>query len=381
MNGPAIPGGKVLFIDDERRILDAFERQFRKRFAIETADSPQQGLLLLAGRGPYSVIVSDLRMPGMTGIDVLAEAKRISPDSVRILLTGHADTNAAVSAINDGNIFRFLMKPCVGEVLAKTIEDALEQHRLITSERLLLERTLRGAIEVLTEMLGLLSPAVFSQASRIRDVVRHAAERLLCPETWRFEVAAMLSHIGCITVAPEIVGKVSQGESLTDEEKRRFETHPSVGARLLVKIPRLGEVACMIARQLELCTNPDETLTGDDVLAGARLLRAAIDLDHLHVRGSTHAEALATLHDRGGYNGPVLAALADSYRHTASTNRMDVGVGDLVPGMIADQDVITPAGVLLLARGQHVTEHVVARLECFRSTQGVIEPFRVRMPG
>src|SRR5262249_51713717 len=153
-----------------------------------TALGPEQGLELLSKAGPYAVIVSDLRMPGMNGIQFLAEAKAIVPDSIRIMLTGYADTSAAIAAVNQGNIFRFLNKPCVGEVLNHTLLAALEQHRLVTAERVLLEQTLRGSIEVLTEMLSLSSPDVFSQTARLRECVRHISQRLECQDGWRFEV-------------------------------------------------------------------------------------------------------------------------------------------------------------------------------------------------
>jgi response regulator RpfG family c-di-GMP phosphodiesterase len=377
MNTPAAPD-KVLFVDDERNILDAFERQFHKRFAIETALGPERGLELLSTHGPYAVIVSDLRMPVMTGIQFLAEAKNLAPESVRIMLTGYADTAAAVAAVNQGNIFRFLNKPCVGEVLTKTIEAAIEQHRLVTAEHVLLEQTLRGAIEVLTEMLSLLSPAVFSQTGRLRESVRHVADRLKCRGAWRFEVAAMLSHIGCIAVPPAILSKVTAAEPLSEAEARVFAAHPQVGYSLLIRIPRLEGVARMVALQQEVCENPEEFIGSDDVLLGARMLKAAIDLDFLKMAGASQADAVAAMRAQGGYNASVIEALSGFNLQAPRKELIEAGVRDLVSGMIVDQDVMARNGLLLLARGQQVTFSVIARLKSFRDTQGVVEPFRVQ---
>ncbi len=377
MSIETVAARKILFVDDELNILEAFERQFRKRFRVETALGAERGLELVSTSGPYAVIVSDLRMPGMNGIQFLSEAKAITPQSVRIMLTGYADTAAAIAAVNQCNIFRFLNKPCLGEVLGRTLEDALEQHRLIRAEHELLEQTLRGAIGVLTEMLSLSSPEVFSQTARLRACVHHMAMRLKCADVWRFEVAAMLSHIGCVTVPPAILKKHAAGEALSEPEHRVFAAHPQVGHDLLVKIPRLENVAEMVRRQNEICHDPDEASRVDESLLGARLLKAAIDLDFLHMAGVPYAEGVARMRTRGGYSLRALDALSDFPAGSASKEAREVWVRDLAAGMIVDQDVIANNGLLLLARGQEVTRPVIARLESFRDTHGVVEPFRV----
>jgi len=119
---------KVLFVDDDPNILAAFKRQLRKKFHIDTAKSPEAGLKAVRENGPYAVIISDLRMPGMDGNQFLNRVRDITPDSVRILLTGHADLQAAMSAINSGNIFRLLTKPCPSEVLVDALASGVEQH-------------------------------------------------------------------------------------------------------------------------------------------------------------------------------------------------------------------------------------------------------------
>ena len=135
---------RILFVDDDPRVLQAFERQFYKRFEIRTAIGPELGLQTLGADGPFATVVSDLRMPGMNGIEFLTRVRQASPDTVRVMLTGDADLSAAMAAVNEGKIFQFLTKPCPSDMLSRTLESALEQHRLITAERELLESTLRG---------------------------------------------------------------------------------------------------------------------------------------------------------------------------------------------------------------------------------------------
>src|SRR5829696_4359 len=136
--------GKILCVDDERNVLEAYQRSLRKEFHIEIATSGAEGLAAVESQGPYAVIVSDMRMPGMDGIRFLAKVKEKAPDSVRIMLTGNADQQTAIEAVNEGNIFRFLTKPCPPETLAKALSAGLQQYWLVVAEKELLEKTLSG---------------------------------------------------------------------------------------------------------------------------------------------------------------------------------------------------------------------------------------------
>ena len=127
---------KILFVDDDSNILDAYKRQLRKQFAVETAEGAENGIEAVKNNGPFSVIVSDLRMPGMDGNRFLARVKEMSPETARILLTGYADLTSAIEAINNGNIFRLLTKPCDKIDLVQTLENGIEQYiRNVNSRR------------------------------------------------------------------------------------------------------------------------------------------------------------------------------------------------------------------------------------------------------
>ncbi len=101
----------VLCVDDDAFILDGFRRQLRNKFNVYTAEGPREGLETVSKNGPFTVIVSDFQMPGMNGIEFLTRVRALAPDSVRVMLTGQADFATAIAAVNQGNIFRFLVKP------------------------------------------------------------------------------------------------------------------------------------------------------------------------------------------------------------------------------------------------------------------------------
>ncbi len=184
---------KILCVDDDPNILEGYKRQLRKEFELATAVGPEQGLRMVTEQGPFAVVVSDLQMPGMNGIEFLTQVRTHEPDTVRMLLTGNAELQATIDAINQGQIFRFLTKPCTPEALANALKAGLAQHRLITAERELLEQTLSGSIRVLSEVLALVNPEAFGRSARITRYVESIAENLHVSELWSIKTAAMLS--------------------------------------------------------------------------------------------------------------------------------------------------------------------------------------------
>ncbi|MBT3310937.1 MAG: response regulator [Desulfobacterales bacterium] len=119
---------KVLFVDDDKNLLDGYKRRLRKQFDIVTALGAEEGLDTIKTKGPFEVIVSDLRMPVMDGFEFLARAKKISPESVCMVLTSHTDLQESMKAVNEENIFRFLTKPCKTHLMVKAISAGIKQY-------------------------------------------------------------------------------------------------------------------------------------------------------------------------------------------------------------------------------------------------------------
>ena len=187
---------KILFVDDDPNLLAAYQRGLRKQFEIETAQGGEEAITRIKVAGPFAVLVSDLRMPGMDGVRLLGQIRQLAPDTVRILLTGNGDLEGAIAAVNEGNIFRFLTKPCAPDALATALGAALAQYRLVTSERDLLQNTLRGSVRVLIDVLALVNPAAFGRAQRVRRLARRLIAEIKLPSDWQLEIAVMLSQLG-----------------------------------------------------------------------------------------------------------------------------------------------------------------------------------------
>jgi len=369
---------RILFVDDDPRVLQAFERQFYKQFDIRTAIGPELGLQVLSSDGPFAAVVSDLRMPGMNGIEFLTRVRQAAPDTVRVMLTGDADLSAAMSAVNEGKIFQFLTKPCPSDMLTRTLESALEQHRLITAERELLENTLRGSIGVLSEILGLVNPQAFSRAQRIRRYVQHIVETLNLADRWQYELAAMLSQIGCVTVPPDTLEKFYKQQPLNAAEQEILSSQNQVGHNLLAKIPRLESVARMVAEQKSAWA--EKGASPELVKTGAQLLRIASDCDEQVMRGVPFATVLSQMGTSHDYHPPFVAALQKLQVEESKSETRWLNLVQLKPGMIVSAGIYSQTGLLLLAKGQEVTDSAIARLNSFSSLFGVIEPISVVVP-
>src|SRR5207253_10506440 len=158
---------KILFLDDDGNLLSAVQRSLRKQFSIDTASQGAAALRQLVDAGPYAVVVADMQMPEMNGLEFLKKAQAAAPDTVRLMLTGNADQKTAVDAVNDGHVFRFLSKPCPPPTLVPALEAGLKQYRLIIAERELLENTLGGAVKVLIEILSVTDPVTFQRSRHL----------------------------------------------------------------------------------------------------------------------------------------------------------------------------------------------------------------------
>ena len=360
---------KILCVDDDPNVLQGYQRHLCRQFHIETALGGKEALEVIASAGPFAVIVSDMRMPEMDGIQLLTAAKQRAPDSVRMMLTGHADQETAIEAVNEGNIFRFLTKPCAPETLIKALTAGIEQYRLVTAEKVLLEKTLHGAIKVLTGVLSLANPTAFGHASRVRRLVQKLCKQLKVEHPWQFEVAAMLSQIGCVTVPPNTLNKIYYGRTLAAHESQMLDGHPAVGRDLVANIPRLEAVANIIAYQQKRFDGsgiPSDSVAGKEIPLGARILKVAIDFDTLKWGGLADLDAIIELRECSQWYDPgVLAALGAIVGFEESLQIREVTVKDLRTYMIVADDVTTVDGTLLVGRGQEVTPALRQRLRNF----------------
>lgn len=363
---------KVLFVDDDRNILASFRRSLVRRYQVETAGGAEEGLAVLDSHGPFAVVVSDLRMPGLDGINFLGQVRRKSPDSVRVMLTGNADLESAIAAVNTGNIFRLLTKPCNNEEMLDILEACFEQHRLITAERELLQETLRGAIKVLSDILALTKPEIYGRASRILPYVKRISDILNDPSPWETETAAMLCLLGYISLPDHVIKLVSRGKPLGQEDAEIFKSHAAVATRLLKQIPRMDRVARIISYQgknFDGTGSPADSVQGDDIPLASRILKVLLDFDSLQARRLSKSAALEALNRYTGvYDSQVLAALNVVLIQDSACDVHVVPTLQLQVGMILAESVYLERGgkrILVVSSGQEIGETALEFMKKF----------------
>jgi response regulator RpfG family c-di-GMP phosphodiesterase len=284
-----------------------------------------------------------------------------------MMLTGNAEIEAAMNAVNEGNIFRFLTKPCPKESLIKAVNAGLLQHGLIVAEKELLEKTLHGSMHAITEILSIANPAAFGRSARLERYVRFLVRALKIPPDWRYEIAALLSQLGCVTLHPETIEAVNAGRKLSEEEQERYDKHPAVALDLLSHIPRMQSVAWIILQQLgSVCAGESADTDGDVVKTGASLLRVALKYDLLLSRGESHDEAVSQLLMTSmGLELEAAKVLKDFKPAPSSMMTRMCDVSALTAGMILEEDIFAKNGMLAVRKGEEVTTVLALRLNTF----------------
>ncbi len=378
---------KILCVDDDASILAAYQRNLRKQFPIDVALGGQEGLDAMANKGPYAVIVADMQMPGMNGVQFLTRAEEIAPDSVRIMLTGNADQKTAADAVNQGHVFRFLTKPCAPEELASMLSAALKQYRLVTAERELLEKTLSGSVKLLTDILSLTDPQAFGQAQALRDYMRTYVKSLNLKSSWEFELAAMLSPIGRVTIPPTVICKAQSGLSLTGAEKDVLARVPEIGSDLLANIPRLETIARIIRYQnkhYDGSGGPMDPVAREEIPVASRILKVLSDLLQLESKGTSRVAALEQMQKRTGWYDPRVLdsafACFDVYLPTASeakTPSRAIPLKELQVKHTLAHDLVTQDGILIVSAGTEISQMILGKIHNFAELNGVKEPIHV----
>jgi response regulator RpfG family c-di-GMP phosphodiesterase len=393
----------ILFIDDEKNILSAIQRQLRNDFNVVTVASGDEALAAVKSDGPFAVAVCDMRMPGMDGIATLNQIAKESPETVRMMLTAAADQETAVEAINQGQIFCFLNKPCPEELLRTALKRALRQYELVTAEKTLLQHTLAGSVKVLMDVLSLVDPTAFGQATRIRDWSRQVAQKLELESTWDLDMAAAFAFLGLVAVPPDILEKQRRGKQLSSAEQGVFDAAPGTGHRLLSNIPRLNDVADVVYYQNKAFSGDgypfDDDKAGEDIPYGARILKILTDLSEL-TSGSrpTAIEVVELQNQADQYDPKILEAVIElwgSESDEVAADEVVAGahhkVGGLPERIVEKEvriDLLMPGdrllsavhlenGNLLLSAGNTVTNAQIERMRNLQKLTEIVEPIKI----
>ncbi len=375
---------RVLFVDDEPNILQAIKRAIRKDFDVFIAVGPEAGLKAVSEEPTFALIVSDMRMPGMSGVDFLAAAKQLSPQSVRVMLTGNSDQKTAMDAVNDGEVFRFLTKPCDIGQLRTVVSQGLRHHQLLTAEAELLDETLKGSLGVMTDLLALARPDAFGRTCRLKTRVLALMSQLknLGPDDqWAIETATMLSQLGSLKLSSDLLSRINAGEILSEAERIEYEESAIKAASMLGRVPRMQPVAEIITYQHKHYNGdglPNDGVKAEAIPLGARALHLILSQDEMRMRGYDDDEVLEELKSRRREFDPrLLELMLSASTVTRQAISKQLPIDELEVGMHIEEDVCSDFGSLLVCEGQRVTAAIRDHLIRFHAEGKLSGPCKV----
>ena len=358
---------KILCVDDEESILRGFQLNLRKDFEVHLASDGVEGLEVFEKEGGFALVLSDMRMPRMNGADMLAEIKKQNHEVSTILLTGHTDFDSAMAAVNDGNVFRMLSKPCPPERLIKVLKDGLEQHDLVKSKRILLDQTLRGAVEALAESLSTAKPLFFGRVQRVRRMANELAKKLSIPNAWRVDVASVFSQLAYLALPENVTEDVYYRKDLSNDVKSLLSKFPEDTRNILNKIPGLEEIG-EILKSVDVQYRFEQEKE-DGVRIAASILKVALDFDYYEEQGYDRSIIVSTLRERNKeYDPKVTDTLSDLIVIAAETLTLrEIKIEEVDLGMRLSQELRLVDGFLIAAAGTDVDRQLLKVIRNYNS--------------
>ncbi len=370
---------RILFVDDDRALLNTLERNLGFSFPITIAESGPEALEKIRDGEGFAVVMVDMRMPGMDGIEVIQEARKIAPDTVYMMLTGNQDLESATRAVNDGRIYRFLNKPCEMTELKAAIDAARKHYDLVMSEKELLHNTFVGSIGVLTDIIEMMQSNM-ADSNAISATVLKLADALDFGPSWERQLAAKLSLVGLAMLPDSKTDTLRFAPARSPEHKEVFGEMAEVAAKMIDRIPRLGGVAEMLRLQTK-CDG--RVQAGEETTqACATLLRVAFYWELLGKNGVPTANAINEIQ-------LALPELPNRITETlAEINGggiidegvVSIGPDELDEGMVLVEDVITDNGALLVSRGRRLSRPIIEKLQQYASQQQSDVTFPIAAP-
>lgn len=367
----------LMIVDDDANVLAGFRRSIGRKWNLVTAQGGPAAITLVKEKGPFAVIITDMQMPGMNGIEFLEAVRPLAKDSVLMMLTGNVDQATAAQAINRGHVFRFLNKPCTPETMDAAIAAGMRQYELITAERVLLRDTLAGSIRLLTDAMTLSRPTLAISTAAVRANAQRIANKIGLSSDWRLPIAASLSLLG-FAVMRELSDAAMFEEANLQECTRS-------GAKLLHHIPRLAQVSEIVSSCCD--DTPFHALNAASTVAlPARVLRVAIDIERVR-RGVCKATEIteSLRQDRSPVAEQVLIVVEELLKENAGTPKVSieyqsgkVAVGKLREGMQLLDDIIAQDGRTVLARGYELTTLTIERLHSYARASLIPSDVHVR---
>ncbi|MEM9160101.1 MAG: response regulator [Verrucomicrobiota bacterium] len=365
----------ILCVDDERSVLVSIKRALRGICEVEFADSAENALKALEGSESYAAIVSDMRMPGMNGIEFLEKARHLSSHSSRIMLTGDSDQSTAIDALNKGSLYRFLKKPFSNADFLASIEASIRHYQMEVAEKDLLQRTLQGSLQALVDLLSMADPNAFQMSGRLKEIASQLGRIQKLNPTWMLNISAMLAPVGYVTLP----GGVPKSKASDGSKNREMIEAWRTSSQIVKRIPRLEKVS----RAIELSLQQEVGALEKDRLVArlAATLKIADQYGRLRRRGLTKKEAIADLKDvKGEFEQISIAALNSVELPEDNMIVREIATARIEEGMIFSGDVFTLDGLMLAPDGIRASQAILNKMKNFAKEGRLPKTMKILFP-
>jgi response regulator RpfG family c-di-GMP phosphodiesterase len=373
--GTYVPNRRVLYVDDEQALLSTFTSMMRKEQAeTHVLQDSSQIENTLTAEGPFAVVLSDQRMPGLDGVGVLEAVSRIHPGTVRIMVTGYADHEDTLRAINVGGVSHYVAKPWKDDDFRALIAGSVSRFNLVQENRFLMDElaaknialseVLDGTVSETVRMLGDLveyvNPEAAARGLRIRQLGKAILEMMPeygAEERWNAARAIDLCFLGVAVLPPWIQISLNKQGLGSLNRFPEAKDHHLLAAGLVKDIPRFGEVSRILRLQTKDFNGTgepaDEQVQGNDIPLGARLLHILIGLDRQISPNFNATEVLRRMKDQPAkYDTSIITRMLSGGKSPQGEEVEEVlGVEDLEAGMVPLEDIPSSSGQCLARAG------------------------------
>ena len=321
---------KILMVDDDLENIKLLGNILRdENYMLGFASDGNKALKLLKEANDYDLVLLDVNMPNLNGYEVCRMMKEhpILKDIPVIFLSSYSEVDFIVEGFESG-ANDYVTKPIkkkellarintqlkLKEVENSLIDSIIEKEKLLVSEQQLLDKTLKGSIKILIDILSMIGPVALFPTKKTSQNAKKLASDLNITKVWELEIALLLSKLGCITIPSEVLQNKLEGKNISAEQNKIFLQHPQLGKKLLSNIPRFEYIAESIAYQFKHYDGsgyPDDDIQGERIPLFGRILVILNDIEELNHSGNTREENLRQLQSRENWYDPQLLRLVN----------------------------------------------------------------------
>ena len=373
----------IMIVDDSEENRMILQEMVNKLGYVHQSYDNAKDALDYLRQNSVDCILLDIKMPEMSGIEMLGLIKRDKhlSDIPIIMVTGVEDSKSIVDCITNG-AQDYVTKPFEPEILSARIKGVIKRYEVYLNEKELVDKTFFGSVKLLNDLLSVLSPQIFGKSNQIRRIAKAICNEIEYKDTNDVELAALFSHIGCISLSSDILDKLVNGKFLLTEEKNIFDNHPLLGYKLLKNIPLLENVTNAILYQNKNYDGSGppamEKISAEDIPLPARILRGAIEYHYSKMRAGSTLELSEMLKTKESMFDPnIFKALQKVMVKDNTRDLKELKVNQLKVGMIFAEDIFTTTKIKVGGQWQEITDGILERISNIHIQIGVREPLKV----